>query len=296
LVIGEARRIARPAIVAAVVFLLTSSVHAQLFGGDTTARQQIADQAKRLDAIKQQNDELAARLARIEESLKSLTASGPALELAQQLECCVQEVKQMRGQLEVVGQRRPDVRQAPARHVRGSRQPAEAFRAGRHASPTAAPGRRSGTAAACRPGRHRRSSPAQRRPPWGRVRRRLPRRALTNRAEPEAHRQLPGRDRRFPDFHRAVPEEPARPAGPSTGSAIRTTTSRDYRNAIANQNKLIATYPDSATIPDALLNIASCQIELGDTVGARKTMDGLVSRYPSSEAAEKAKRRLATLK
>jgi TolA-binding protein len=71
---------------------------------------------------------------------------------------------------------------------------------------------------------------------------------------------------------------------------------RDYRSAIANQNKLIATYPDSATIPDALLNIASCQIELGDLASARKTMDGLVTRYPASEAAEKAKRRLATLK
>jgi len=62
--------------------LLALPAHAQLFGGDTTARQQIADQAKRLDAIKQQNDELAARFTRLEESLKSLTASGAALELS----------------------------------------------------------------------------------------------------------------------------------------------------------------------------------------------------------------------
>ncbi len=78
-------------------------LHAQLFGGDETARKQIAEQGRRVDAIKQQNDELATRLSRIEESLKQLTASGPALELAQQLELLRQEVKQMRGQIEVLG-------------------------------------------------------------------------------------------------------------------------------------------------------------------------------------------------
>jgi outer membrane protein assembly factor BamD (BamD/ComL family) len=35
---------------------------------------------------------------------------------------------------------------------------------------------------------------------------------------------------------------------------------------------------------------------MGDAVGAKRTMDGLVARYPASEAAEKARRRLATLK
>jgi len=33
-----------------------------------------------------------------------------------------------------------------------------------------------------------------------------------------------------------------------------------------------------------------------DTAGARKTLDKLIGRYPASEAAEKARRRLATLK
>ncbi len=58
----------------------------------------------------------------------------------------------------------------------------------------------------------------------------------------------------------------------------------------------MAAYPDSASVPDALLNIASSQVELGDAAGARKTLDKLVARYPTSEAGEKAKRRLATLK
>jgi tol-pal system protein YbgF len=71
---------------------------------------------------------------------------------------------------------------------------------------------------------------------------------------------------------------------------------RDFKNAIANQQKLIATYSDSPSVPDALLNIASSYIELGDNAAAKKTMDSLVSRYPSSEAAEKARRRLASLR
>ena len=49
-------------------------------------------------------------------------------------------------------------------------------------------------------------------------------------------------------------------------------------------------------MPDALLNTASSQIELGDIRGARRTLDGIVTRYPTSEAAVKAKRRLANLK
>jgi TolA-binding protein len=42
--------------------------------------------------------------------------------------------------------------------------------------------------------------------------------------------------------------------------------------------------------------MASSYIELGDNAAAKKTMDNLVARYPTSEAAEKAKRRLASLR
>ena len=71
---------------------------------------------------------------------------------------------------------------------------------------------------------------------------------------------------------------------------------RDYKNAIASQQKLIATYGDSPSVPDALLNIASSQSEQGEAAAARKTLEGLANRYPASEAAEKAKRRLAASK
>jgi len=68
---------------------------------------------------------------------------------------------------------------------------------------------------------------------------------------------------------------------------------RDYRAAINAQRTLVANYPDSGKVPDALLNIASAQSELGDTAGARRTLEEIVAKHPQSEAAAKAKQRLA---
>jgi tol-pal system protein YbgF len=68
---------------------------------------------------------------------------------------------------------------------------------------------------------------------------------------------------------------------------------RDYKNAIAAQQKVIANWPESSKAPDALLNIASSQAEAGDPNASRNTLRTLVSKYPSSPAAEQAKQRLA---
>ena len=68
---------------------------------------------------------------------------------------------------------------------------------------------------------------------------------------------------------------------------------RNFQESIDAQNKLIRTYPNSAKIPDALLNIASSQQEMGDKATAKATLQDLIARYPFSDAADKAKRRLA---
>jgi TolA-binding protein len=44
-----------------------------------------------------------------------------------------------------------------------------------------------------------------------------------------------------------------------------------------------------------MLNIASSQIEMGETAVGRRTLEDLVAKFPVSEAAEKAKRRIAGL-
>lgn len=71
---------------------------------------------------------------------------------------------------------------------------------------------------------------------------------------------------------------------------------KDYKDALANFRTLVAQTPDHIRVPEALLAIANCQLELKDTKGARKTLEELIGAYPSSEAAAAAKERLARFK
>jgi tol-pal system protein YbgF len=277
--------------------LLAGPLHAQLFGGDTEARKQIAEQARRIDALRQQNDELAARLARIDESLKSLSATNPAIELVQQLEMLRQELKQMRGQMEVLGnevqsatKRQRDMyvdldtrlkrfEQSPG--VAGAAPAGSAATGTPSAAPTGAPPSPATVAGA---------------PPASLV---APQPAEANAYETaQGQRRIGNYQGAIAAFQNFIAQYPRSQLAPRAQYWIGDSyyNLRDYKSAIASQQKLIATYPDSSTIPDALLNIASCQLELGDAVGGKRTMDGLVTRYPTTEAAEKARRRLATLK
>ena len=71
---------------------------------------------------------------------------------------------------------------------------------------------------------------------------------------------------------------------------------RDYRNAMATQEQLLARHPQSPKAPDALLAIAAIQDEQGDRGSARNTLEEIIARYPSSEAAGKARTRLSALR
>jgi len=55
-------------------------------------------------------------------------------------------------------------------------------------------------------------------------------------------------------------------------------------------------FPTSQKAPEALLNIASCQLDLKDKAAARETLDQLLKKYPSSSAASMGKERLSELK
>lgn len=71
---------------------------------------------------------------------------------------------------------------------------------------------------------------------------------------------------------------------------------RAYREAVLNFKSLVAIAPDHARAPEAALSIANCQVELKDTVSARKTLGDLIKVYPQSEAASVARDRLTKLK
>ena len=68
---------------------------------------------------------------------------------------------------------------------------------------------------------------------------------------------------------------------------------RDYKGAIATQRQLVSQFPGNPKVPDALLNIATSQFEMNDAAGSRRTLEDLISKYPQSDAAVKAKQRLA---
>lgn len=71
---------------------------------------------------------------------------------------------------------------------------------------------------------------------------------------------------------------------------------RDYKSALDAQRRLVSAYPDSPKVPDAMLNIGSAELGLGDLAAARKSWEELVAKHPASEAAEKARQRLARLR
>lgn len=70
----------------------------------------------------------------------------------------------------------------------------------------------------------------------------------------------------------------------------------DYKTALITQRDLARDFPDSPRAPDALLSMASSQLELKSIPGAKKTLGELISKYPGSAAAASAKTRLDALK
>lgn len=70
---------------------------------------------------------------------------------------------------------------------------------------------------------------------------------------------------------------------------------KNYKAAIAGQQKLIKLYPDSHKVPDAMYNMANSQIQLSEIDNAKQTLRDIVSKFPLSDAAPLAKKRLAVL-
>jgi tol-pal system protein YbgF len=68
---------------------------------------------------------------------------------------------------------------------------------------------------------------------------------------------------------------------------------KDYRNALTAQQEVLTRYPQSPKDPDAMLAIAAVQAEQGDPGSSRNTLEDIIARYPGTEAAGKARTRLA---
>lgn len=71
---------------------------------------------------------------------------------------------------------------------------------------------------------------------------------------------------------------------------------REYKDAIAVYQRLIAGTPKHVRVPEAMLAIANCQIELKDVRAAKRSLEDLAKAHPQSEAASTARDRLARLR
>jgi tol-pal system protein YbgF len=260
--------------------LVAAPVAAALFGDDV-ARAQVAEQQKRVEELRQQTAGMAARLAKIEEDAKS----QPVLALVSEIEKLREEIRGLRGQVEVLGnniegvsKRQRDMYVDLDLRLRRFEQPGAAIAPAAGGTPAPATG--------------------------GAVAPKVASAAPVGVDENEAYERAQGQRRignyqgaisAFQEFIARFPKSTLAPRAQYwIGDSY--FNLRDFKNAIASQQKLVTAYPDSSSVPDALLNMASSQLESGDTPAARKTMDSLIARYPASDAAEKARRRLANLR
>jgi tol-pal system protein YbgF len=70
---------------------------------------------------------------------------------------------------------------------------------------------------------------------------------------------------------------------------------RQFKDALPEFAKVTTEYPQSAKMPDAMLKIGYCQIELGDKGAARTSLQQVMKQFPDTTAARLASQRLDQL-
>ena len=292
-------------VVAALLVVASPIVHAALFDDDE-ARRQINAERNRIDnltaEVRAQQQALDARLAKFDEAMKN---QQPVLDLFTQIQALRTELNNLRGQLEVINNNLEnaakrqrdmyiDLDTRLRRFEQAGAPPA--------AAPGAAPG---GSPPAATPGAQDKPAAAAgtTTAPPGALAQGAAGPAADAGAENRAY-ETAQQQRRIGDYQGAIvgfqnfiKQYPKSTLAPRAQYWIGDSyfNIRDFKLAIANQQTLIKTYPDSTTVPDAMLNIASSQIEMGEGIAGRKTLEDLVARYPVSEAADKARRRIEAM-
>jgi tol-pal system protein YbgF len=71
---------------------------------------------------------------------------------------------------------------------------------------------------------------------------------------------------------------------------------KDFERAILEYEKTITKYPEGGKVPAALFKQALAFLELGDKTNARNLLRRVIDRFPNSEQAEVAKKKLGSLK
>jgi len=99
----------------------------------------------------------------------------------------------------------------------------------------------------------------------------------------------------FKDFTDRYPQSPYMPTAQYwLGNALYAL--RDYKGSTAVLSAVVHNFPNHPRAPEALLAIATNQIEQNQKPAAKKTLQIVVSQYAGSDAAQAAKDKLAQLK
>jgi len=294
------------------VLIVCGSVHARTFDDDRAPRRMVAQQAS-MGELRNQGQTLESRVGRLEEDL----GSRPLLELHNQIESLRLDLNRLRGQIEVLvnenelaQKRQRDFYVDLDNRLRRLEQAEGADGTGASRSDASSPVASSsaidsnaglnssqgakGTASAPASAAAVSSeydTPPNRNPvaegPAGR--------AYESGYDLFKTGKYKEAISSFNSFLRSYPESSfAASAHYWIGNSFYAL--REFKNAVAAQEALIRTYPDSPKVPDAMLNIASSQLELNKKDAARTTLENVIVRYPGSDAADKAKRRLISIK
>jgi tol-pal system protein YbgF len=71
---------------------------------------------------------------------------------------------------------------------------------------------------------------------------------------------------------------------------------KDFKNCVNSYQILVKNFPDHPRVPEAMLNIAECQLALKNKRASKRTLKQIITHFPGSDASDRAKKRLATIK
>ncbi len=283
----------RKSLLVALVIAAGAPARAALFD-DSEARKRILQ----VEAEMRQRDAaIDERIAKLEASVKNLGL----LELINQIEELKAELSRLRGQMEVlnnqvstVDKKQRDFYLDLDSRLRRFEQPGGAAlgASGSSASPGAG-GATSGAAAGTISGTPQAASPPSAVDPKEAARRAAAEKKTYDGAYALFQKRIyPAAISSFQTFINDYPAS-ASAASAQYWIGLAYYNLRDLKSAFTAQQNLIKNYPDSPKVPDAMLAIAGIQAEQGGTAASRITLEDIVARYPGSEAAGKARQRLA---
>jgi tol-pal system protein YbgF len=70
---------------------------------------------------------------------------------------------------------------------------------------------------------------------------------------------------------------------------------KNYKSAIATQQKVLDFHAENPKVPDAMFNMANSQIQLGQVSSAKKTLRDLIAKFPDAPVTPSAQKRLKAL-